>query len=241
MGEKLFTFNDLIQSLKKRWKLIAIFVVITTGVAAYLNFKVFTPTYKSSAKVFIGKDLTDAESESYEFTMYQRLIDTCAEIISSKDLVQRALDTSNIDLKPNVVLGSLVVSPKSNTQIVNLSYRSTDNELSKSVLDAIISEFINTTKDLLPSVSVSVVESPEVTDVPVSPNKSMNIAFTFAISLILAVIIVLVLELLNNNVTTKEDIEELLDITVLGSLPEYGETVMKKERILRGKIKDVVY
>ncbi|SPF49830.1 Chain length determinant family protein (fragment) [Candidatus Desulfosporosinus infrequens] len=53
------------------------------------------------------------------------------------------------------------------------------------------------------------------------PNKKLNVMIAFVVGLMAAVGLVFLLEYLDNTVKTSSDIEQLLEIPVLGVIPNY--------------------
>ena len=104
MEEQVISISEIIDAVKKRWKIIALTTVLATVVSGIFSFFVISPTYEASTKVFIGKE--GAESEGYnssDVSMYQNLIKTYSELIKTKDLVNKAIDNSEYDLIKSVI------------------------------------------------------------------------------------------------------------------------------------------
>ena len=68
--------------------------------------------------VFIGKEESDETAyNTNDIQMYQKLLQTYAQAIKTRDLVGRAIDNLSYDLKENNVIGALTVTPVTDTQI----------------------------------------------------------------------------------------------------------------------------
>ena len=62
----------------------------------------------------------------------------------------------------------------------------------------------------------------EVADRPSSPNISRNTAVGIIIGVLLAIAWIVVSMMLNDTITSEEDVEKYLNLTVLASVPERG-------------------
>ena len=91
------------------------------------------------------------------------------------------------------------------------------------MLKAISNEFIKISKELVPNGNVRVIEAVELPKNPVSPNKVMNIAIAFLLGLMVSVGLVFLLEYLDNTYKTKEQLENELELPVLGTIPAIDE------------------
>ena len=220
MEEQVISVSEIIDAVKKRWKIIVLTTVLATVVSGIFSFFVISPTYEASTKIFIGKE--GAESEGYnssDVSMYQNLIKTYSELIKTKDLVNKAIDNSQYDLSVNNVLNGITVNTLTGTQILQISYQSKSPSIAKNMLESITNEFITKAEELVPNGNVKILESVELPKNPVAPNKTMNIAIAFILGMMVGFGIVFLLEYLDNTYKNKEQLEKELDIPVLGVIP----------------------
>ena len=220
MEEQVISISEIIDAVKKRWKIIALTTVLATVVSGIFSFFIISPTYEASTKIFIGKE--GAESEGYnssDVSMYQNLIKTYSELIKTKDLVNKAINNSQYDLSVNNVLNDITVNTLTGTQILQISYQSKSPSIAKNILESVTNEFINKAQELVPNGNVKILESVELPKNPVAPNKTMNIAIAFILGMMVGFGIVFLLEYLDNTYKNKEQLEKELDIPVLGVIP----------------------
>ena len=222
MEEQVISLSEIFEALKKRWIMIVAITLTATIVSGIISFFVIDPVYETSTKVFIGKDESDdAAYNSSDINMYQQLLQTYAQAIKTKDLVNRAISGLSYDeLEASSVVDALTVNPISSTQILEIKYKSKDAEEAKDVLKGITDEFIVTAKELVPNGNVRVIEEVELPENPVSPNKKMNIAIAFLLGLMVSVGLVFLLEYLDNTYKNKDQLEKELGIPVLGAIPD---------------------
>ena len=221
MNEEIIRIEDIFDILRKRWKMIISITLLATLIAAIVSFFIIAPKYEASTKVFIGKENTkDQNYNSSDIQMYQQLLKTYSEVIKTNDLVEKAIDTANLDITSGEVLKNLTVTPSANTQILEIKYISKDKILSKNVLDSVTTQFIKSSKDLIPNGNVKIIESVKIPESPASPNKKMNIAIAFLIGLMISVGLAFLLEFMDNTFTTKEQLEQILGIPVIGTIPD---------------------
>ena len=220
MEEQVISISEIIDAVKKRWKIIALTTVLATLVSGIFSFFVISPTYEASTKVFIGKEESSMESYNYnDITMYQKLLKTYSELIKTKDLINRAITNSKYELKVKEVLDDVSVTIIADTQMIQIAYRSTSPNIAKNMLENITNEFIVTAQELVPNGNVRILESVELPKNPVAPNKKMNIAIAFILGMMVGFGIVFLLEYLDNTYKNKEQLEKDLDIPVLGVIP----------------------
>lgn len=220
--EKEINLIDLIKSLKKRWKVILVTTLLTTILSALITLFLIKPKYETKVKLFIGKEETVQEGYNQnDILMYQKLLKTYSEVIKTRDLINVAISKSNANETTGDVLNNLTVVPVSDTQILEVKYKNSSPEISLKLINAITDEFVKQSTDLVPNGNVKVLESASLPEKPVSPNKTINILISFLLGLMVGVGIVFLLEFLDNSFKTKKQIEDELDIPVIGVIPKF--------------------
>ena len=224
MEVREISIYEIFEALKKRWLLIVSITLVATLISIILNFFVIKPVYETSTKVFIGKEENNLEGyNSNDIQMYQKLLQTYAETIKTKEVIKAAINNVNADLTVKGIKESLVITPVSDTQILQIKYKNKSPEIAKEVLENITNEFILLAKELVPNGNVRVIESVELPEEPVAPNKKMNITIAFLLGLTVSGGLVFLIEYFDNTFKNKEDLESELDIPVIGVIPSFDE------------------
>ena len=223
MNEEIIKIEDIMDVLRKRWKMILSITLIATIFSAIISFFIISPKYEASTKVFIGKENSQGQEQRYDnndVQMYQKLLKTYAEIIQTNDLVEKAINSEKLDLVSEDILKGLTVTPRADTQILEISYTSNDKLLAKEVVDSITNEFIKSSTELISNGNVKIIESVKVPENPVSPNKKMNIAIAFLLGLMVSIGASFLIEFMDNTFKNKEQAEEILGLPVIGVIPD---------------------
>ena len=224
MEVREISIYEIFEALKKRWLLIVSITLVATLISIILNFFVIKPVYETSTKVFIGKEENNLEGyNSNDIQMYQKLLQTYAETIKTKEVIKAAINNVNADLTVKGIKESLVITPVSDTQILQIKYENKNPEIAKEILENITNEFIILAKELVPNGNVRVIEFVELPEEPVSPNKKMNITIAFLLGLTVSGGLVFLIEYFDNTFKNKEDLESELDIPVIGVIPSFDE------------------
>lgn len=221
MEEQVISLSEIFEAIRKRWIMIVAITLTATIISGIISFFVIDPVYETSTKLFIGKEESDeAAYNTNDIQMYQKLLQTYAQAIKTKDLVGRAIEPLDYELEASSVVGALTVTPVTDTQILEIKYQSKEPQEAVDVLKNIRQEFITTSKELVPNGNVKVIEEVELPENPISPNKKMNIVIAFLLGLMVSLGLVFLLEYLDNTYKNKEQLEKDLGIPVLGSIPD---------------------
>ncbi len=226
MEENTISLQEIAYALKKRWKLIALITIAATLVSAILSFFVIKPQYEAKTKLFIGKQESQ-DNNAYnnnDVMMYQQLMKTYAELAKTSDLVTKAVKSADLDYNQEdikAILKNLNATPSAETQILDLSFKGGNPKEVLKLTEAITNEFISESKELIPNGNVQVIQKPQLPEKPVSPNKKLNIFIAFVLGLMVGVGVVLLLEYLDNTFKSREDLENTLDLPIIGTIPDY--------------------
>lgn len=222
MSEDNIKIEDIIDALKSRWQLILSITLVAVIAVTFVSFFIIKPKYQASTKLFIGKESDGKADEKYNSTdvqMYQNLLKTYADVVTTNDLITRAIDEKGLDLKAAAIKGGLKVEPLTSTQILKITYTSGNKEECRDVVDAITQEFIKTSNELIANANVKVVESVTLPEAPVSPNKKLNIVAALALGFMVGAGLALLLEFLDNTFKDREQVENITGIPVIGTIP----------------------
>lgn len=220
MEEQSISIGEIVNSLKKRWKMILIITLCATVLSGVISFFVITPQYEAGTKVFIGKEEGSVEGYSQsDVIMYQRLMKTYSEAIKTKSLVGKALEKVNTEQTVEQALGALTVSNVPDTQILEIKFKGSDPVEARNIVAAVTEEFIVKAKQMVSNGNVKVVEQVITPENPVSPNKVMNIMIAFLLGIMVSVGLCFLLEFMDNTFKNSEALEQSLDIPVLGVIP----------------------
>lgn len=219
--KQTINISEIFEMIKKRWIFILVITLLSIVTTGILNFYVIEPKYETSSKVFIGKEENNEDGyNSSDIQMYQKLLKTYSEAIQTTDLVERAIENSKYNLNTEDILDSLTVLALADTQILEISYESKNPKEAEDTLSRIVLEFINTSKELVPNGSVTIIQKVRLPEAPVSPNKVLNIAISLVLGMMASIGIVILMEYMNNTFKNKDQVQKELNVPVVGIIPQ---------------------
>jgi succinoglycan biosynthesis transport protein ExoP len=141
--------------LKRRWLLISLVAGSVFGITALITFKQ-APIYEAEAKLRFNKQnstsqltgISESVGELSGITNLSNPIDTEAEIIRSYPVIQKAIDDlslkgeDNQPLSVDDLLKSLKLKTIRGTDIMQISYRSTDPQEAARIVNTIIKYYL---------------------------------------------------------------------------------------------------
>lgn len=232
MEERLinFEFEEVWYLFKKKFWIIIVVTAITTSLAVVKVSKL-QPNYSATAKVFIGNgnDMLQVYSES-ELSYYSQFLTIFSEISKIDGFLDNTLKKNKIDKTSLEVASSLSFASSANTPIVNVYYSSyTDYQMAET-LDAVCEVLIDKVKEIMPATNPTILSEAKVATI--YPNKTKLPIMAFAAGIILSIGLILVLDYLDTRIISKKQLEKIVPVPVLGSIPI-------EEKEFRKEIKNV--
>lgn len=226
MEDRLFDFEELWYLFKRKFWIIIVITAVTTSLALYKVSKL-QPSYSASAKVFMGNsnDMLDIYSQE-ELSYYSQFITIFSEISRIDGFLDDTLKKNKIDKTSLEVASSLSFSSSENTPIVNIYYSSYTDEQMEETLNAVCDELIDTVKEIMPGTNPTVLSEARVATI--YPNKTKLPIIAFAAGIIISIGLILVLDYLDSRIMSKKQLEKIIPVAVLGSIP-IAEREFRKE------------
>ena len=224
MKEQNMMEIDVFHLLKILWKrkiLIALVAFVTGIVAfAYSSF-IVKPEFTSTTRIYVvnrnqgdkpGLTNQDLQAGSY-------LVKDYREIILSQDVLEKVATDLKLELPPKGLASKIKVTVPVDTRIVSISVTDRAPEeasrIANSLREVAAQKIISVTRVS----DVTTLEEARPATSPSSPNIRRNTMVGFLAGAVVMVVTVLLVELLDTRVKRPEDIEDVMQIALLGIVP----------------------
>ena len=224
MKEKNIMEIDVFHLLKILWKrkLLIVLVAFVTGAVAfaYSSF-IVKPEFTSTTRIYVvnrnqgdkpGLTNQDLQAGSY-------LVKDYREIILSQDVLEKVTTDLKLELPPKDLASKIKVTVPVDTRIVSISVTDRAPEeasrIANSLREVAAQKIISVTRVS----DVTTLEEARPATSPSSPNIRRNTMVGFLAGAVVMVVTVLLVELLDTRVKRPEDIEDVMQIALLGVVP----------------------
>lgn len=213
---------QLFRSLRKRKLVILLVAIITSSVAfAYSTF-VIKPEFTSTTRIYVvnrdqgeksGLTNQDLQAGTY-------LVKDYREIILSQDVLEEVVSDLKLDLTPKGLANKIKVTVPVDTRIVSISVKDKQPEEASRIANSLREVAAEKIVAVTRVSDVTTLEEARPATTPSSPNVRRNTLFGFLGGAVVTVIAVLLIELLDTRVKRPEDVEDVLQIPLLGLVPD---------------------
>lgn len=224
MKEKNLMEIDVFHLLKILWKrkLLIVLVAFVTGAVAFVYSSfIVKPEFTSTTRIYVvnrnqgdkpGLTNQDLQAGSY-------LVKDYREIILSQDVLEKVATDLKLELPPKGLASKIKVTVPVDTRIVSISVTDRAPEeasrIANSLREVATQKIISVTRVS----DVTTLEEARPATSPSSPNIRRNTLVGFLAGAVVMVVTVLLVELLDTRVKRPEDIEDVLQIALLGVVP----------------------
>ena len=215
---------DVFHLFKILWKrkiLIALVAIVAGALAFAYSAFIVKPEFTSTTRIYVvnrnqgdkpGLTNQDLQAGSY-------LVKDYREIILSQDVLEKVTSNLKLDLSPKDLAKKVKVTVPVDTRIVSISVNDRVPEeasrIANSLREVAAEKIISITRVS----DVTTLEEARPAIAPSSPNIRRNTIIGLLGGTVFTVIAVLIVELVDTRVKRPEDIEDVMQIALLGVVP----------------------
>ena len=224
--EETISLQDLFKTLKKRMALIISLTIIAITISGLVSFLFLTPIYQASTQILINQEKADVTAvNSQDIQTNLQLINTYNVIIKSPVILSKVIEQLDLETTPTALNSKITVNNEQDSQVVNISVLDPNPSVAVDIANTTASVFQNEIVKLMKVDNVSLLTPAILAEnpAPVKPDPILNMAIAAVIGLMLGVGIAFLLDYLDTTVKNEQDIEELLNLPILGlisSIPD---------------------
>lgn len=216
---------DYLNILRRRGWIIVLVAAIAAG-SAYGFSELQTPVFSASTRLSVQPARADWGLSN----TLKDLLRNYVENIRTHRTAQQVIDRAQLDMSTNDLLSKLFVEPDASTFTIKIEARDTDPEVAYAIVDTVAIVFIeernawNQRQDRRDQVDVVMLDSVyNLGYAQFSPNTRINTLAGGLFGIMVGILIIFFLEWLAQDVIRhREDLERVLNTTVLGDIPSHA-------------------
>lgn len=214
---------DLLELARSLWanaKYIVIVTVILGLIGLAGSQLLLTPIYESSARMIVNARKDDTQNiTNDQLNTSKNLVNTCAIIIRGREVIGRVISDLNLQESYRQVAGYVSVQAVNSTQIMEVVVHHENPAVAQAIAAKILEIAPAIIVETMEAGSVKPVEQAHTSQDPVSPNVFKNGILLALLGFVLSCGVVVIVFLLDNTYKTDMDIQNDLELFVLGVIP----------------------
>ncbi len=185
------------------------------------------PVYRSQTSLVLTKNDSSTITQN-DINLNKNLVSTYREIVKSRRILNMVIDNLDLDLTYEELKGQVQVSSVNDTELIVISVYNKDNTLAKQIADEIAKTFKTEIVEIYNIENVSIIDKALVSDAPSNVHKLKQYIIGAGSGFLLCSLIIVIRFYMDDTVKTEEDIENKLELPVLGMVPKYKTKKNKK-------------
>lgn len=214
------TLLELLTLLRKHLKLVIMLPIVCMVAMGLASVLMMSDTYTATTDMYVlasSEGSNSSSALSSDLSASQMLTNDVATLLQSDRVMSDAADQLGL---PNLRGYNITVTSESTTRVITLQVTSSDAQGSANVANALADCVSNVAQEVMNVESVNVIDEAPTPEAPSGPNRMLYVAVAAMAGLFAAVAIVVLMAVIDTRVRSAEDVEELLELPVIGRIPE---------------------
>lgn len=212
--------GQLFHILKKKARFIFLITVVF-ALVGLLVCEVFTqPVYEAQMKMIVNASGSSGQNiNSDQWASSMKLVDTCAVIICSQNVLQPIIDGLGLKDTCESLAKRISVESVNGTPIMKVTVRYSDPDMAKAITAKILEIAPEQIVESIEAGFVKKVEDVTGSDEPIATSLTKTVALYAAVGFALSCALFVALAMLDNTFQTEKDVTQMLNLPVLGVIP----------------------
>ena len=215
---------DVLALLHKLWtkKLLILFTAFYFAVFSFLGTYFFIqPTYTSTTRIYVVNQATDNKNLSaQDLQAGTYLVNDYKEIITSNDVLSEVIKDEKLNLSEAELSKMVSVNIPTDTRLISISVKAKTGQDAQVLANKVREVASKKIKTVTKVEDVTTLEEAKLPSSPSSPNIKRNVLLGAILGGFVAIVAVLVREVLDDRIRRPEDVEDVLEMTLLGIVPD---------------------
>jgi capsular polysaccharide biosynthesis protein len=212
------TLLELFHLLKKHLQIVVLLPVACALVVGLYSVIFVRNQYTATSSMYVlaQNDSSNSNSLYSDLNASQMLTNDVAKLLKSDRVVNQVGSEVGIEgLKGYKVS----VTSETTSRVITLSVTGPDPQTAADIVNRMVEDVSGVAQSVMNIESVNPVDMAQAPEKPSGPNRLLYTLVAFVAGLFAAIAIVVVSDMLNTKVRGSEDLEELIDVPIIGRIP----------------------
>lgn len=213
--------KELFEFIKNK---LGLLIIITVGICllgCVYGLFLQKPMYKSYTTIILSG--SDSQITQSELSLSKSLVDTYAEIVKSRRVLEQVIEELNLDTTYEKLSNKISVTSVNNTEIIKIIVTDTDPTEAKNIANVTANYFTKEVVDLYKVNNVNVLDEANTTSIPYNINVAKQIIIYLFIGFIIGAGVLFIIFYFDRTIKSAEQVEQKIKLPILGSVEEFSK------------------
>lgn len=215
------TLLELLQIIRKHLKLCIALPIIFALATAVFSFVALANTYTASVSMYVLANSSETQAGttlSTDLSASQMLTNDVSELIKSERVLNQTANQLGMT-EQELEKYDVEVTSSTTTRLITIEVTGDTPNSAAAIANGLANTTNTVAQEIMDIEAVNVIDQAATPDEPSGPPRTMYVAVAFLAGVFVAVAIVVVMDMVNTRIRKPEEIEELLEIPVIGKIP----------------------
>ena len=215
------TLLELLQIIRKHLKLCIVLPIVFAIVTAVFSYVALANTYTASVSMYVLANSSETQASttlSTDLSASQMLTNDVSELIKSERVLNQTAD--QLGMSESELAGyDVEVTSSTTTRLITIEVTGDTPNSAAAIANGLANTTNTVAQEIMDIEAVNVIDQAAVPTSPSGPPRTMYVTVAFLAGIFVAVAIVVIMDMVNTRIRKPEEIEELLEIPVIGKIP----------------------
>lgn len=215
------TLLELLQIIRKHLKLCIALPIFFALATAVFSFVALANTYTASVSMYVLANSSETQVNttlSTDLSASQMLTNDVSQLIQSERVLNQTAD--QLGMSESELAGyDVEVTSSTTTRLITIEVTGDTPNSAAAIANGLANTTNTVAQEIMDIEAVNVIDQAAVPTSPSGPPRTMYIAVAFLAGIFVAVAIIVIMDMVNTRIRKPEEIEELLEIPVIGKIP----------------------
>lgn len=214
--------KELLKYYIRKLPIILIITAIFTILGYIYTEYIQVPMYKGTTTIILVEENNDTSNQDITkdtITINEKLVTTYSKIIKSRRVLDQVKEELKLKRSISDLAAQISVSSIEETSIIEIIVTDTNNELATKIANKIAEIFKKEITEIYNLENISIIDKAIIEKKPYNVNEVKQIIIFTLGGILLSCIIIFIIYYFDNSIKNKKEIEEKLNIPVLGEIP----------------------
>lgn len=215
------TLLELLQIIRKHLKLCIALPIIFALSTAVFSFVALANTYTASVSMYVLANSSETQANttlSTDLSASQMLTNDVSQLIQSERVLNQTANQLGMT-EQELEKYDVEVTSSTTTRLITIEVTGDTPNSAAAIANGLANTTNTVAQEIMDIEAVNVIDQAATPDEPSGPPRTLYVAAAFLVGIFVAVAIVVVMDMVNTRIRKPEEIEELLEIPVIGKIP----------------------
>ncbi len=223
------TIEQIFHVLWKRLPLIVLLACLGGVLSGIYSWQFLNNTYQTHSTVMVSSTknstiISDQQLTSGDYYLNVQLVNSYSVLCKTNRVLDQVISELNLPMSSEQLGSMISVGSVTDTQIIYIYVTGGDPVLTQSICNTLTTVFQKEVVSIMKMDNVQIIDTAPLPLYPISPNRERNVLVGILIGIVLGAIISFAFELLDRTVRTEEQVQEILGVSLLGTMPRIKST-----------------